>query len=86
VLRKNGGQILAAGASDWVVFAGPQGYPHDEAYFLRFIIGTIEKALHGSPQLDPVQFTGWIRQRQAQIDRGELVYMAHQVDFLGRLA
>ncbi|HEX6385016.1 MAG TPA: class I SAM-dependent methyltransferase [Anaerolineae bacterium] len=79
-----GAQILAAGSSDWVVFAGQGGYPADEAYFLHFIVHTIHQALHGHPDLEAGRFEAWIARRHAQIERGELVYMAHQVDFLGR--
>ena len=32
-LRAAGVEILDAGSSDWVIFAGPHGYPSDEAYF-----------------------------------------------------
>ena len=38
-LRAAGAPALAAGSSDWVVSAGPDGnYPGDEAYFLRSIL------------------------------------------------
>ena len=82
-IRRAGGQMLAAGSSDWVVFAGADGYPAGEAYFLHFIIHTIDQALNNHPALPPSQFTGWIAQRHAQIETGELVYIAHQLDFLG---
>jgi SAM-dependent methyltransferase len=83
-LRAAGLEILDAGSSDWVVFAGPQGYPGDEAYFLHFIVHTIGTALHGHPDLDAVALRSWIAQRHAQIESGSLVYIAHQLDFLGR--
>ena len=79
-----GGEILAAGSSDWVVFAGKDGYPADETYFLHFIIHTMQQALEGHPQLDRSLFAAWIAQRHAQIEAGTLVYIAHQLDFLGR--
>src|SRR6202046_2590227 len=45
-LRAAGAPVLAAGPSDWVVSAGPDGnYPGDEAYFLRSILDTIANAL-----------------------------------------
>ena len=84
-LRQAGAEILAAGSSDWVVFAGPNGYPADEAYFLQFIIHTLQGALVGHPELDAARFAGWIRQRQRQIESGELVYIAHQIDFFGQV-
>lgn len=83
-LRQAGAQILAAGSSDWVVFAGNDGYPADEKYFLQFIVETMRRALAGHPALDPAEFAAWIAQRQAQIETGELVYIAHQLDFFGR--
>ncbi|MEZ4683979.1 MAG: class I SAM-dependent methyltransferase [Caldilineaceae bacterium] len=81
-VRDAGLAILAAGSSDWVVFAEEQGYPADEAYFLHFIIETMRGALQQTPQLDQRHFAAWIKKRHDQIDRGELVYIAHQLDFL----
>ncbi len=83
LLRQQGVQILAAGASDWVVFPGPQGYPGDERYFLHFIVDIIAGALRNHPELDQARFAGWVKERHAQIERGELVFIAHQLDFLG---
>lgn len=80
-----GAEILAAGGSDWVVFGGPDGYPASEAAFLHFIVDTIGGALHGHPELERHLFAAWIAQRHAQIDAGTLVYIAHQLDFCGRL-
>lgn len=83
LLPQFGASILAAGASDWVVFPGAQGYPEDEAYFLHYILHTIEGALSQDPELDPNRFAAWIAARHAQVERGELVYIAHQIDLLG---
>ncbi|MCB8973628.1 MAG: methyltransferase domain-containing protein [Ardenticatenaceae bacterium] len=83
-LRQAGAHILAAGSSDWVVFAGESGYLADEKYFLQFIVETMHQALANHPALDGTQFANWIAQRQAQIEAGELVYIAHQLDFVGR--
>ena len=84
-LRDAGVELLDAGSSDWVVFAGPSGYPADEAYFLHCIVNTIRMALQGHPDLDTARFASWIDQRHLQIEQGELVYIAHQLDFLGRV-
>jgi SAM-dependent methyltransferase len=84
-LQAAGAEILAAGSSDWVIFAGPHGYPDDEAYFLHFIIHTIGTALRGHSRIDPDNLARWIAQRHAQIEQGSLVYIAHQLDFLGRV-
>jgi SAM-dependent methyltransferase len=83
-LRRQRLNLLDAGASDWVVFAGEQGYPHDEAYFLHFILNTIQQALQFHPDLDPARFSAWIAERHAQVERGELVYIAHQLDLLAQ--
>lgn len=83
-LNKAGIQILDAGSSDWVVFPRGHAYPADEAYFLHFIIHTMHGALGDAPGLDAQRFDAWIAARHAQIDAGELVYIAHQLDFLGR--
>ncbi len=78
-----GANIVAAGSSDWVVFAGLEGYPADEAYFLHFIVDTMAGALKGHPELDQKRFAHWIAQRHVQVDQGTLVYIAHQMDFFG---
>ena len=84
-LRAAGIEIIDAGSSDWVVFAHSTGYSADEAYFLHFIIQTMQSALRNHPALDQPRFQAWIEKRHAQIERGELVYIVHQLDFLGRL-
>jgi SAM-dependent methyltransferase len=82
-IRRSGGQILASGSSDWVVYPEVNSYQQDEAYFLHFIIHTIFQALVGHPDLDSMRFAEWIRQRHFQIERKELIYIAHQIDFFG---
>ena len=81
-LRQAGVEILASGASDWVVHAMEGKYPAEEAYFLQFILHFFEQSLMGHPELDKEVFANWLGERCAQIERGELVYIAHQMDFL----
>jgi SAM-dependent methyltransferase len=83
-LRAAGASILAAGPSDWVVHPGEQGYPADEAHFLHLIIDFVDEALAQYPEVDAQKRASWVALRRQQIDRGELVYLAHQLDFLGR--
>jgi SAM-dependent methyltransferase len=85
-LRAAGAPALAAGSSDWVVHAGPDGtYPGDEAYFLRSILDTIRSALRDRPdRVEPADLAGWLAERGRQLAAGELVYIAHQLDFVGR--
>jgi hypothetical protein len=84
-LRDAGAPALAAGSSDWVVHAGPDGnYPGDEAYFLRSILNTIQNALRNrQDQLEPASLADWLAERGRQLAAGELVYIAHQLDFVG---
>jgi SAM-dependent methyltransferase len=85
-LRAAGAPALAAGPSDWVVHAGPDGtYAADEAYFLRCILDTIQGALRDRPdRVEPADLAGWLGERGRQLAAGELVYIAHQLDFVGR--
>ena len=85
-LRAAGAPMLAAGSSDWVVSAGPDGnYPADEAHFLRIILNTIRDALHNrQDQVEPADLADWLAVRYRQLAAGELVYIAHQLDFVGR--
>jgi len=83
-LAAAGWRTLAAGASDWVVFGQDGSYPGDESYFLHFIVETMHGALRQSPRLRQPAFDRWIARRHAQIERGELVYIAHQVDLLAQ--
>lgn len=79
-----GGAVLAVGSSDWVVVPDGDGYPHDESYFLHHIIELIRGALADDPSLDSARFRDWVEQRHRQIDHGQLVYIAHQLDVLSR--
>ncbi len=83
-LRAARADILAAGASDWVVFGQADGYPADEATFLHGIVGTIVTELRGHSEILPGPLSEWADLRHKQIERGELVYIAHQMDYLGR--
>jgi hypothetical protein len=60
-------------------------YPADEAYFLKFILHFFEESLGNHPELDPVVFADWLEKRRQQVELGELVYIAHQIDFLARI-
>jgi len=85
-LRSAGAPPLAAGSSDWVVSAGPDGtYPGDEAHFLRSILSTIQNALRSRQDwVDPADLADWLAVRDRQLAAGELIYIAHQLDFAGR--
>ena len=84
-LRNAGAKILEAGASDWVVHAKDGKYPEEEEYFLQFILHFFEESLMGHEELDVNAFSNWLEKRRAQIESGELVYIAHQMDFMVRI-
>jgi hypothetical protein len=82
-LRAAGAAPLAAGSSDWVVHAGPDGtYPAGEAAFMDSILATIQDAL--TDRVEPAVLTDWLATRRRQLADGELLYIAHQLDFAGR--
>lgn len=83
-LRSVDSEILAAGASDWVVYARDGKYPDDEKIFLQFILHFFESSLKDCEELEAGTFQQWLTKRHQQIDRSELVYIAHQMDFLVR--
>ena len=83
-LRSMKAEILAAGASDWVVYGNHGQYPADEKYFLQFILHFFESSLKGCDELEADTFKRWLAKRREQIEAGELVYIAHQMDFLVR--
>jgi len=83
-LTAAGWEVLAAGASDWVVHPVQQSYPQDEAYFLQHVLHFFEETLRGHPEIDPAAFQHWLAAHRTQIDAGELVFAAHQLDFLAR--
>ncbi len=84
-LRQAGAEVLAAGPSDWVVYAQNGQYPAEEAYFLHYILHFFEESLARSADLRPQELATWLQERRAQIERAELVYIAHQMDFLARV-
>jgi SAM-dependent methyltransferase len=81
-LRAAGAPPLASGSSDWVVHAAPDGaYRDDEATFLDCILQTVEDAL--GDRMTPAVLADWIAVRRRQLAAGELLYLAHQLDFAG---
>ncbi|MFO7537665.1 MAG: class I SAM-dependent methyltransferase [Chloroflexota bacterium] len=82
-VQQAGGKVLALGSSDWVVHPVGSTYPADEAFFLHFILDTMAGALNSHPDLDSDQLQNWLRQRRSQVEAGQLVYIAHQLDMVG---
>ena len=84
-LRECGAETLAVGSSDWVVHPVGGVYAADEAYFLGCILHFFEATLRGHRQLDAGEFESWLSTRRRQVVRGELMYVAHQLDYCGRV-
>jgi hypothetical protein len=84
-LEQVGAELVSAGASDWVVYPLEGHYMADEAYFLQFILHFFEESLGNHSDLDKAAFANWLGERRAQVEHGELVYIAHQMDFLVRV-
>ncbi|WP_409332562.1 hypothetical protein [Trujillonella humicola] len=81
-LRAAGAPVAAAGSSDWVVLAGPDGtYPADEASFVEAILQTVQDELEGPGA--PAGLVDWLAARRRQLATGELLYLAHQLDVAG---
>lgn len=76
-----GASILAAGSSDWVIYPP---YSGDEAYFLHHILRFMEDTLTGCPDLETHLLEQWLETRHRQVEEGRLIYIAHQMDVLGR--
>jgi len=83
-LHSDDAHLVAAGSSDWVVFAADGTYTGDEAYFLHHILHFIEMELQEHPDLDATAFANWLQERRRQIESGELIYLAHQLDILAQ--
>jgi hypothetical protein len=59
-------------------------YHADEAHFVEFILHTIEQGLTVRADVDQAVLQKWLETRRSQLARGELLYLAHQLDFCGR--
>jgi len=83
----HGATVAGVAGSDWVVYPDENEYPDDEAYFLRYVLDTIEGALgegDRGAKLDDDSLDDWLRTRREQVANGELVYVTHQLDLLGQ--
>jgi SAM-dependent methyltransferase len=83
-LRRAGASVLSAGASDWIVFAQGGKYEADEGYFVHHILHTIDQELEQHPAINRRDLAEWVATRHAQVESGELLYIAHQIDLCGR--
>ena len=72
--------------SDWAVYPRDDAYPADEAYFLRYILATVEGAVGelDANAPDGQTLAAWLATRRRQVADAELSYLTHQLDLLGR--
>jgi len=77
-------EILAAGGSDWVVHPRRGGYLPEERRLVEAVLEAVDHELAGHPAIDRQAFADWLRARRAQLEAGTLVYLAHQLDVVGR--
>jgi SAM-dependent methyltransferase len=81
-LRSLRTDVLEMGSSDWIVHPSGSGYPADEAFFLEFILTTIETAVRDRVAASTLD--AWVAKRRRQLEAAELLYGAHQLDVLAR--
>lgn len=82
-----GASVAGVAGSDWVVRPVEGTYPGDEAFFLRHVLDTVESALDdldAGPDVEDGTLAEWLATRRRQVEAGELTYLTHQLDLLGR--
>jgi SAM-dependent methyltransferase len=84
-LPRHGAEVVAAGPSDWIVFPRDHSYPPGEALVLHAILEMVERALDAGTEFSAGDLSAWLGRRHRQVDEGELVFIAHQLDVLGRM-
>jgi hypothetical protein len=65
-----------------VVHPRDNGYQGEEAFFLEFLVSTVESATRD--RIDREILEAWVSSRREQIRSAELFYCAHQLDLLAR--
>ena len=83
-LPEAGLELVEEGPSDWEVVPQDGAYPQDVAYFLHHIINFVWESLREGAEIPVNSLQGWVAERHAQVERGELVYIARQIDVLAR--
>ncbi len=74
--------LIAVGNSDWIVLPQQGGYTGGEAFFLEFIVQTIQRQLQQDSAVDQPKLARWAKRRMCQIAAGELIFMARNLDIL----
>jgi len=75
--------------ADWVIDGertrGGAAYPADEATFLRIVLDTVVASVRESGAVPAATLSAWREAREAQLERGELGYVAVNRDLFGRV-
>lgn len=79
-----GGQILESGSSDWVIFPGENNYHPDEKYFVECIIKTAARAITETGDISEQEVALWVHRKLDQLYSNQLIFQAHQLDFMGK--
>ena len=82
VLPREGMSVIEAGSSDWILMPREGSYPEKEGEFLKAILSMVDGAVE--QQIEEEERKRWLTRRLEQLSRGELVYIAHQLDILAR--
>ncbi|SMO53455.1 class I SAM-dependent methyltransferase [Halorubrum cibi] len=93
-----GGEVVAAGGSDWLV---TPPYPAEEAYFLHHLVDGIEGAVReavtegggeiggdgdeAASQLSPAAVSAWADTRHRAVSDERLTFGAHNLDVIARV-
>lgn len=81
-LPMEGLEIEEVGSSDWIILPRRGSYYPKEAEFLLAILDMVDASV--SDRLEQSQRQRWINERRRQVGEGSLIYIAHQLDILGR--
>lgn len=83
IWQRCGGRVLSLGSSDWVIYPRYGEYPKEERYLLESILNFVAQSLRGYSEIAPEEIDFWIGERKRQLENGELIFVAHNLDFLG---
>ena len=83
--RTEGVRVSGVAGSDWIVRPTDGEYPADEAFFLGCILDSVESAVDEVTDGTAEELDEWMACRRAQLGEGELCYLTHQLDLLGRV-
>lgn len=89
-VREYGFSVAEVGSSDWIVPPRGDRTRADEQVLLSTILDMVKESVGSliddgvDTALDKETLHRWIAHRREQVERGELLFVAHQFDFLAR--